>query len=132
MACGATGINFGHAMILPITAHLNMPHGLAASLLLPHVTAYNLPASKKRLLPLMLALGYGPDEEPDLIIDELMDLVMDLGFDEIELPEVDTATLKMMAEEVVNSPITGGNVRKVELEHVLNIYKAVFAESLKD
>jgi alcohol dehydrogenase class IV len=132
MACGATGINFGHAMILPLTAHLNMPHGLASGLLLPHVTAYNLPASKKRLLPLMLALGYEVDAEPERIIDELEELVIDLGFEEFELPKVDTATLKMMAEEVVNSPITGGNVRKVELEHVFNIYKAIFSKTLKD
>ncbi len=132
MACGATGINFGHAMILPLTAHLKMPHGLASGLLLPHITAYNLPASERRLLPLMLALGYEADAEPNLIIDDLVDLVMDLGFDEFELPEVDTATLKMMAEEVINSPITGGNVRKVELDHVFNIYKTVFSRALKD
>jgi alcohol dehydrogenase class IV len=132
MACGATGINFGHAMILPLTAHLNMAHGLAAGLLLPHVTAYNLPASKRRLFPLMLALGYKADAEPDLIIDELKKLLMDLGFEDFELPEVKTATLKMMAEEVINSPITGFNVRKVELAHVLNIYKAIFPGTLKD
>ncbi len=132
MACGATGINFGHAMILPLTAHLNMPHGLASGLLLPHVTAYNLPASKKRLRPLMLALGYGADTEPDLIVNELKALITDLGFDDFLLPEVDTATLKMMAEEVVNSPITGSNVRKVEFNHVLNIYKEIFLRTLKD
>ena len=132
MACGATGINFGHAMILPLTAHLDMPHGLAAGMLMPHVTAYNLPASKRRLLPLMLALGYEADVEPDIIVNELKALLVDLGFGDFELPEVDEATLKMFAEEVVNSPITGFNVRKVELDHVLNIYKAVFSRTLKD
>ncbi len=132
MACGATGINFGHAMILPMTAHLKMPHGLAAGLLLPHVTAYNLPASRKRLAPLMQALGYDTELEPDLIVDELADLVTDLGFGAFELPEVDIATLKSMAEEVANSPITTGNVRKVESDHVLAIYKSVFVNTLKD
>ena len=80
----------------------------------------------------MLALGYGADAEPDLIVHELKALIKDLGFGDFELPEVDEATLKMMAEEVVNSPITGFNVRKVELDHVLNIYKAVFSKTLKD
>jgi alcohol dehydrogenase len=131
MACGATGINLGHAMILPLTAHLDMPHGLAAGLLMPHVTAYNLPVSKRRLVPLVLALGYEATEEPDIIVDELNDLLADLGFGDFELPEVDEATLKMMAEEVVNSPITTFNVRKVELDHVLNIYKAIFSRDLK-
>ena len=132
MACGATGINLGHAMILPLTAHLGIPHGLAAGLLLPHVTAYNLPASKRRLLPLMLALGYEADAEPHLIVDDLEALLMDLGFGDFDLPEVEEATLKMMTEEVIISPITGFNVRKVELDHVLNIYKAVFSMTLKD
>lgn len=132
MACGATGINFGHAMILPMTAHLKMPHGLAAGLLLPHVTAYNLPASRNRLIPLMLSLGYDADTDQEILIDDLNELVIDLGFEEFGLPEVDTATLRMMAEEVIASPITGGNIRRVELEHVLNLYKAVFAGSLID
>jgi alcohol dehydrogenase class IV len=132
MACGATGINFGHAMILPLTAHLDMPHGLAAGLLMPHVTAYNLPASRKRLIPLMQALGYEADAEPDLIVDELKALIKNLGFGDFELPEVDEATLKMMAEEVANSPITDFNVRKVEQDHVLNIYKAIFSKTLKE
>ena len=39
--------------------------------------------------------------------------------------------MKMMAEEVANSPITDFNVRKVEPDHVLNIYKAVFSGYLK-
>jgi alcohol dehydrogenase class IV len=80
----------------------------------------------------MLALGYEAYAEPDLIVNELKALLTDLGFGDFELPEVDASTLKMMAEEVVNSPITGFNVRKVELDHVLNIYKAVFARTLKD
>jgi alcohol dehydrogenase class IV len=132
MACGATGINLGHAMILPLTAHLSLPHGLAAGLLLPHVTAYNLPVSKQRLIPLMKALGYGADADPEIIVEELEILLEDLGFDDFELPEVNMATLKMMAEEVVNSAITGFNVRRVALDDVLTIYQAVFSKTLKD
>jgi alcohol dehydrogenase class IV len=50
-----------HALAYPLGGQFHIPHGVANSLLLPHVLRFNLPAAPQRYAEIAAALGVGPD-----------------------------------------------------------------------
>jgi len=57
MALTGAGTAAGHAMAYPLGGAFNIPHGVANSMLLPHVTRFNLDAVEDRLADLAEAAG---------------------------------------------------------------------------
>ncbi|MDF2837517.1 MAG: alcohol dehydrogenase, partial [Paenibacillus sp.] len=58
MALSSAGTAAVHAMAYPIGAKYNIPHGTANSMLLPHVTSFNLDAIEPRMPKVAAALGF--------------------------------------------------------------------------
>ena len=52
-----SGLGAVHGLALPLGGHFNIAHGVANAILLPHVMAFNLPASRARLRDIAVALG---------------------------------------------------------------------------
>ena len=64
----------------PLTAHLNLHHGLANALLLPHVMRFNLPAIPPvRRQRLSRTLGLAPDAGDEQILERLTQFVHYVG-----------------------------------------------------
>jgi alcohol dehydrogenase class IV len=130
MACGNSRLGLGHAMSLPLSARFNLPHGVAAGLLLPYVLEFNLPVVEKRLRQLIVVMGYEPYTDPECVLNELISLLEDLDFpSDLETVGVEETALTDLAEQVMNLPLTRFNLRKTEVSHVLRIYKAAFSKS---
>ncbi|MBW2058052.1 MAG: iron-containing alcohol dehydrogenase [Deltaproteobacteria bacterium] len=128
MACGNSRLSLGHAMTLPLSARFDIPHGVAAGLLLPHVVRFNLPVAGRRLLPLMRAMGYEPDVDPECILQEIVSLLDDLDFPCcLQTLGVEESALAGMAGQVADSPLSKFNLRKAETSQVLSIYQAAFS-----
>jgi alcohol dehydrogenase len=58
----ATGLGICHGIGHPLGGRFDLPHGVALSLLLPHVLRYNLPARVQRTADVAFALGIGDTE----------------------------------------------------------------------
>jgi alcohol dehydrogenase class IV len=52
-----SGLGAVHGLALPLGGRFNIAHGVANAILLPHVMAFNLPASRARLRDIGVALG---------------------------------------------------------------------------
>jgi len=127
MACGSSRLCLGHAMIIPLSARFSIPHGVAAGLVLPHVLQFNLPVVGKRLLPLILSMGYSPGADTECILRDVVSLLEDLDFfKDFEAPKIEERQIREMAEQVVNSPMARFNLRHVDIDQVEHIYKAAF------
>lgn len=132
IACGNSRLCLGHAMTLPLSARFDIPHGVAAGLLLPHVVRFNLPVAEWRLLPLMRAMGYEPDVDAECILQELVSLLDDLDFPRgLQTLGVEESALADMADQVINSPLAKVNLRKTAVSQVHRIYEAAFSGSNK-
>ena len=133
MACGNSGLNLGHAMVLPLSAQFGIPHGIAAGAILPYVLEFNLPVAGKRLLPLIMAMGFEPDAGLEYLLKELVSLLEDLNFPkDLEGLGVKQSALSEMAGQVVKFPMAKSNLRKANANEVLNIYKAAFSGRKKE
>jgi alcohol dehydrogenase len=55
----ATGLGICHGIGHPLGGRFDLPHGVALSMLLPHVLRYNLPARLQRTADVAFALGVG-------------------------------------------------------------------------
>jgi alcohol dehydrogenase len=127
MACGNARLSLCHAMTLPLSARFDIPHGVAAGLLLPHVLRFNLPVAGGRLIPLLMAMGCGSDGDPEAILQKLESLLQDLDFPtDLKTLGVKASALEDLAEEVVNSPLAKFNLRRAEKGHVTAIYEAAY------
>lgn len=58
MALASSGTAAVHALAYPLGGSFNVPHGVANSMLLAHVMAFNMDAIADRLLPVAEAMGY--------------------------------------------------------------------------
>ncbi len=65
LSLGPVNTNGVHALAYPLSGALHMAHGLSIALLLPAVTAFNLPAMPARFAALARALGADPDRTGD-------------------------------------------------------------------
>jgi alcohol dehydrogenase class IV len=130
MACGNARFSLAHAMALPLCARFGVAHGVAAGLLLPPVLEFNLPVAGKRLLPLMQAMGYEPDADPEWILEELDLLLEDFDFSRhVDELKIDGPALTEMAKQVAKSPLAAFNLRRAEVSDIVEIYKAALSRS---
>src|SRR5690606_18837956 len=57
LSLGPVNTNGVHALAYPLSGALHLPHGLSIALMLPAVTAFNVPALPQRFAALARALG---------------------------------------------------------------------------
>jgi alcohol dehydrogenase len=119
------GLGLVHALSGPLTNHLHLHHGLANSIILPYVIAYNLPAipvERRRAFEALLDL---PLEASDgAIVDGFRQLVTDLGLP-TSLTELDcnldSVPWESVAEETTRMVLIHNNPRPASADDCLHI-----------
>jgi alcohol dehydrogenase class IV len=119
-----------HAMAYGLVAQFHVPHGLANSLLLPHVMRFNLPVSSKEYAELAAIvlpnLAKGSDEfMANSLIDKLESLSLELGMEtRLSQMGVTEENLPLMAEDSIKEArIMSFNARPVNYEDALDIFR---------
>ncbi len=121
MACVALqkGLGGVHALSHSLGAIYDLPHGMLNAILLPTVTAFNLPAAAPRLAEIAQVLGL-PGADAGSVIDWLADLrrglglpsgLAALGVDMARADEIVEMTLADPCAPANPMPLTAKNVR---------------------
>ncbi|TCP25622.1 alcohol dehydrogenase [Scopulibacillus darangshiensis] len=119
-----------HAMSHPLSAKYHVPHGVANSVLLPHVMEFNLPAAPGKFLNIAKSIGEYIDPTQTLManaykaIEAVKQLSRDIhipkDFSEYQIRESD---ILPMAEDAMKSGNIAVNPRKTNIEDVVSLYK---------
>lgn len=130
MCLGPVNTAAVHALAYPLGGEFHIPHGVANSLLLPHVLRFNLPAAPARYADVAEALGVkrtGNDEADALAgIDEIDRLSIAVGI-ERHLSHFGisaNAVPKMAAAAITVTRLLNNNPRVVSEEDAQKIYEA--------
>jgi alcohol dehydrogenase class IV len=113
-----------HACSNPLTARYDLAHGLALSLLLPHVVRWNAPIVMDRYASLLRSRGMAPAEQLAMILERVADAgglggkLRDHGVTVDALPEL---------ADLAAQQWTGAfNPRPFDAEGALEIYRAAY------
>ena len=137
MMLGSTfaGISFAwarlgnvHAMSHPVSGYFNVPHGVANSILLPNVMAYNALADHGRYQVIYRCIRRetGPIEHftPDMLVEELRRLNRDLGIpDTLSQVGVTADKIPAMAEDAMKSGNIPANPRQTSVKDIIRLYE---------
>lgn len=132
MGFSNVGLGIVHSMAHSLGALYDTPHGVANSLLLPHVLKYNGAVCQSRFKDMAKVIGLNVENKSeDEIVDMVVNAVNDLAR-KVNIP----ATLKevgakeedinWLANQAYNDVCTGGNPRKTSVEEIAEIYKGAF------
>jgi alcohol dehydrogenase class IV len=121
-----------HALSYPLGGEYRVPHGVANSLLMPHVFRFNLPAMPERYADIAVALGVAPAATPlataEAGLIRLTELSRDCGIPQrlrdVKLPESDLPRLAQESMKVTR--LLKNNPREVTAEAALSIYRAAY------
>lgn len=121
-----------HALSYPLGGEYRIAHGVANSLLMPHVFRFNLPAMPERYAAIAIALGCPPSPTPlataEAGLARLAELsracgipqrLRDTGIPETELPRLAQEAMKV-------TRLLKNNPRELTAADALGIYKAAY------
>jgi alcohol dehydrogenase class IV len=139
MACVLTGIAYRntrlgilHAITGPFCGYYEVAHGVANSVLLPHVMRFNMHGNYKKFAAIAEALGVsGKDKSvrqlAEAAADAVQGLLVDVGLPEtFEAMNLDKNLLPKIAEEAVKSGNMAINPRSAKAEDLLAICEKAF------
>lgn len=127
------GVTAVHSLSYPLGGKYGVPHGLANTLLLPHVMAYNLPGALEKFADIADAMGEVTDglsvrDAAELAVEAVDNLIEDCGvyttLEDLEIPEDDFEDLAKIALTVAR-PLEN-NPREVTLADAVDIYRAAY------
>ena len=126
---GETGCTLCHAMAHPVTAHYNVPHGLACALLTPATLKYNLRSSLDKYAEIarlfgMNISGIPTREAAEAAIELIKKFISDIGIN-ISLAEagVRAEGIRKMAEDTLKMGALKNNLIQPSLEEIESIFK---------
>jgi alcohol dehydrogenase class IV len=112
-----------HGMAHPLSAHCDVPHGLANAILLPHVLAFNLPACEPQLARVAVAMG--AEASAQAAVEAVRELnrrvgipsrLSDAGVTEESIPHMAQDAFESGNAQVVNP-------RKPTYDQVVDLYR---------
>ncbi len=127
------GVTAVHSLSYPLGGKYGIPHGLANTVLLPHVMSYNLPGAQEKFADIAAAMGEIVDNMPlreaaYLAVEAVNALIEDCGvqtsLEELGIEEDDFAALAEIALTVAR-PLAN-NPRPVTREDAVAIYEDAF------
>jgi alcohol dehydrogenase len=127
------GVTAVHSLSYPLGGKYGVPHGLANTLLLPHVMAYNLPGALEKFVDIAEAMGEITEglavrDAAELAVEAVHHLIEDcdvnICLEDLEIPEEEFEELAKVALTVAR-PLEN-NPRKVTLEDAVDIYRAAY------
>ncbi|WP_096434477.1 iron-containing alcohol dehydrogenase [Alteribacter populi] len=130
MALTSAGTAAVHALAYPLGGKFNIPHGVANSMLLPHVTSFNLDSMKERLPAVAKAMsiyreGDTLDQTADKVIAQieewihLLNIPQDLK--EFGVSREDIRHLAEAASKVTR--LLNNNPKQLSVEEIESLYK---------
>ncbi|OZG70393.1 alcohol dehydrogenase [Hahella sp. CCB-MM4] len=137
MAFSNASVALVHGMSRPIGAHFHVPHGMSNAMLLPHITAYSIPAETAKYADCARAMGLVGRERSDsdavkLLLLELQELNHELSVPSLERFGISKAmyfdNLELMAEQAIASGSPANNPRVPSKEDIIELYKKVWYE----
>ena len=132
MGFSNVGLGIVHSMAHSLGAYFDTPHGLANAILLPHVLKFNGQVCPELFRNMGKAFGlnmeYATDEEAiNKVVNAVQELSRKLNIPqtlrEVGIPE---DKLRLLAEQAINDPCTGGNPREVTIDDIEKIYKEAY------
>ena len=123
------GVTAVHSLSYPLGGQYGIPHGLANTIMLPPVMAFNLPAALEKFTTIAEFMGEATDDLPlreaaYLAIDAVEALIEDCGIEatlsDYKIADKDLPELAKVAMTVAR-PLEN-NPRKVTLERAIEIY----------
>jgi alcohol dehydrogenase len=127
------GVTAVHSLSYPLGGKYGIPHGLANTVLLPHVMSYNLPGALEKFVDIAEAMGEMVEgvslrEAAYLAVEAVNALVEDCGIqtnlEDLGIREADFEELAKIALTVAR-PLAN-NPRQVTLEDAVAIYEDAF------
>lgn len=121
-----------HALSYPLGGEYRVPHGVANSLLMPHVFRFNLPAMPERYADIALALGCAPGDSALLTAEaglrRLARMSQDCGIPqrlrEVGVPESDLPRLALESMKVTR--LLKNNPRELTAADAERIYREAY------
>lgn len=129
MAFTVTRLGNVHAMSHPLGAYFNVPHGVANSILLPRVMAFNLPACVERMAEVARLMGervegLTPLEAAERAVAAVQRLSQDIKIP-ASLTEVGVTADKipLMAEDTMKSGNVAVNPRRTTWHDIVHLFE---------
>lgn len=132
MGFSNVGLGIVHSMAHSLGAFFDTPHGLANSILLPHVMRFNGSACPELFRNMASAMGINIDKLNDEeVVEEIANSITKLSqalsipqtLKEIGVPE---EMIPALANQAINDICTAGNPKDVTVEDIINIYKQAY------
>jgi len=123
------GVGAVHSLSYPLGGKYGVSHGLANTVMLPHVMSFNLPGALEKFTIVAEAMGEIVDDMPlreaaYLAVEAVQSLIEDCGIyttlEDLNIPEEDFPELAKVAMTVTR-PLEN-NPRKVTIEDAIEIY----------
>ena len=131
MAFANAGVTAVHAFAYPIGAEFHIPHGVANTLMLPHVMRFNLLGNLEKFADMTEAFGFSTEHLDDLTAAERAVEAVERLADDLRVPKhlgefgIKESHLPSLAEGVMKvTRLLANNPRTVSLEDAMKIYKA--------
>lgn len=131
MGFSNVGLGLVHAMAHPLSAFYDTPHGVACSILLPTVMAFNAPATGTKYKDIAIAMGVKgvenmtQEEYRAAAVDAVKKLSKAVGIPENLKGIVKEEDLNFLADSAVADACFGGNPLDATKEQVIAIYKSL-------
>ncbi len=132
-AFGNSDVTAVHCISESIGAIYDVPHGVANSIFLPHVLAYNLPACEKKMADLARQSGIDMDadfntsEQAQAFIQYIKDLSKRLGIPSFSDLNISRDQFKTIAQACFANNSNGSNPRDLDV----NDYRKILENALK-
>lgn len=131
MGFSNVGLGLVHSMAHPLSAVYDTPHGVACSILLPTVMAWNAPATGEKYREIARAMGVkdvdkmSQEEYRKAAVDAVQNLSLAVGIPANLKGIVKEEDLDMLADQVINDACFPGNPRETSKEEVIAIYRSL-------
>jgi len=127
------GVTAVHSLSYPLGGRYGVPHGLANTILLPHVMVFNIPGAPQKFTDVAEAMGevvdgLPPREAAFLAVEAVEALIEDCGIDTtlatLKIPKKDLSELADVALTVAR-PLAN-NPRQLSKEDAMEIYSLAY------
>lgn len=132
MGFSNVGLGIVHSMAHSLGAYFDTPHGIANSIMLPHVMRFNGKVCPGLFRNMGYALGIDMANTTDeQAVERIVEAITELS-KRLHLPQtlrevgIDKDMIPTLAQQAINDACTPGNPRDVTVEDLINIYNEAY------
>ncbi|MDD6240971.1 MAG: lactaldehyde reductase [Eubacteriales bacterium] len=131
MGFSNVGLGLVHAMAHPLSAFYDTPHGVACSILLPTVMAWNAPATGEKYREIARVMGVkdvdkmSQEEYRKAAVDAVQQLSITVGIPKDLKGIVKEKDLDFLAQSAVDDACFPGNPRETSKAEVIALYRSL-------